>query len=126
MNTDKGDKQGPVSIAVAVTGEAPDAKAPDGGKEGEGQKPEARVAAFGDSDFASNNAFGISGNRDLFLNTVNWLSQQENLISIRPKEPEDRRITLTADQQQRIFWLSLVIIPGAVLAGGIYTWWRRR
>ena len=126
LNADKGDKQGPIPIAVAVTGEAPDAKQPEAGKPAEGPKPEARVAAFGDSDFASNSAFGISGNRDLFLNTVNWLSQQENLISIRPKEPDDRRITLTADQQQRIFWLALVIIPGAVFAGGVYTWWRRR
>ncbi|MBI3262681.1 MAG: GldG family protein, partial [Acidobacteria bacterium] len=126
LDTAKGDKQGPISIAVAVSGEAPDAKALDGAKPGEGQKPETRVAAIGDSDFAANYALGIQGNRDLFMNTVNWLSQQENLISIRPKEPEDRRITLTADQQRRIFWLSLVIIPGAVLAGGVYTWWRRR
>lgn len=126
LDTAKGDKQGPISIAAAVSGEAPDAKTPDGAKPGEGQQPEARVAAVGDSDFAANYALGIQGNRDLFLNTVNWLSQQENLISIRPKEPEDRRITLTADQQRRIFWLSLVIIPGAVLAGGVYTWWRRR
>ena len=42
---------------------------------------------------------GIPGNRDLFMNTVGWLSQQENLISVRPKEAEDRRITLTAAQQ---------------------------
>ena len=33
----------------------------------------------------------FQGNRDLFLNTVNWLAQQENLISIRPRDPQDRR-----------------------------------
>ena len=54
-------------------------------------KPETRIAVFGDSDFVTNGYLGIPGNTDLFLNTVNWLAQQENLISIRPKEPEDRR-----------------------------------
>ena len=36
------------------------------------------------------------------MNTIGWLSQQENLISIRPKDPDDRRITLTATQQSNI------------------------
>ena len=58
-------------------------------------KPETRVAVFGDSDFAANLGINIEGNADLFLNTVNWLVQQENLIAIRPKQPDDRRVTLT-------------------------------
>ena len=62
----------------------------------------------------------------MFLNTVNWLAQQENLISIRAREPEDRRLTLTADQQRRLYWLSLLLVPGFVLGTGVYTWWRRR
>jgi ABC-type uncharacterized transport system involved in gliding motility auxiliary subunit len=60
------------------------------------------------------------------MNIVGWLSQQENLISIRPKEPDDRRITLTATNQANIQWLSLLIIPAAIFGTGIYTWWRRR
>ena len=63
--------------------------------------PETRIVVIGDSDFASNGWLGIPGNRDLFMNAVNWLAQQENLISIRPKDPEDRRITLSADQDRR-------------------------
>jgi ABC-type uncharacterized transport system involved in gliding motility auxiliary subunit len=81
---------------------------------------------MGDSDFAANNALGIPGNRDLFLNIIGWLSQQENLISIRPKEPDDRRITLTATQQTNIAWISIVIVPGAIFGTGVYAWWRRR
>ena len=87
---------------------------------------EARVAVFGDSDFASNGAVGIQGNADLALNAINWLAQQDNLIAIRPREPEDRRITLTADQQARINWLALLMIPGGILGAGVYTWWSRR
>ena len=89
-------------------------------------KPETRLVVFGDSDFVTNGYLGIPGNRDLFLNSVNWLAQQENLISIRPKDPEDRRVTLTADQAKLIFWLSILIIPGLILAAGVQTWWRRR
>ncbi len=60
------------------------------------------------------------------MNTVGWLSQQENLISVRPKEAADRRITLTAAQQLRINWLALAIIPGSIFGAGIMRWWRRR
>lgn len=89
-------------------------------------KPETRLAVIGDSDFAANFALGIQGNRDLFVNTVNWLAQQENLISIRPKDPEDRRISMTAGQQTAVRWLSLLILPALVFGAGIYSWMRRR
>jgi gliding motility-associatede transport system auxiliary component len=121
----KGDKPGPVTIGSAVTAAAkaaPDAK-PDAA---DAPKPEARLVVIGDSDFAANGGLGIQGNRDLFMNAVGWLSQQENLISIRPKDADDRRVTLTATQQANLNWLSLLIIPGCIFATGVYTWWRRR
>jgi ABC-type uncharacterized transport system involved in gliding motility auxiliary subunit len=123
---DPEDKKGPVSIAAAVS--APAASAPKDAKPGDdaAKTPETRIAAFGDSDFASNAALGIQGNRDLFLNTVNWLAQQENLISIRAKDPQDRRITMTADQLTRTFYITVLIVPGFILLAGVQTWWRRR
>jgi len=135
-----GDKKGPIGIAAAVSADAPEQPAADGagnsGQSGGGSenkggaaetpKRQTRVVVFGDSDFAANAALGVSGNRDLFLNTVNWLAQQENLISIRPREAEDRRVTLTAERQRLTFYLSVLIIPGLVIAAGIATWWRRR
>jgi ABC-type uncharacterized transport system involved in gliding motility auxiliary subunit len=125
---DGSDKAGPVSLGVAVSGPATNAPAPkEPPKPGETPKPvEARIVAIGDSDFASNAALGVQGNRDLFLNTVNWLAQQENLISIRAKDPEDRRITLTAKQEQVIFYLTVLVVPGLILLAGVQTWWRRR
>jgi ABC-type uncharacterized transport system involved in gliding motility auxiliary subunit len=121
LDESKGDKKGPITIAAAVSAPvtAADAK-PDE------PKKETRVAVFGDSDFAATAGLGIQGNRDLFMNTVGWLSQQENLISIRPKDPDDRRITLTATQQSFITWVSLLFIPGAIFGAGISNWWRRR
>jgi ABC-type uncharacterized transport system involved in gliding motility auxiliary subunit len=84
------------------------------------------MVVYGDSDFASNMLFRAAGNRDLFMNTVGWLSQQENLISIRPKEASDRRLTMTAAQQSNVTWLSLLIVPLAIFGTGVYSWWRRR
>ena len=75
-----------------------------------------------DHDFAVNR----NGTRDIFMNTVGWLSQQENLISIRPVQAGDSRITLTASEQSFITWMSLLLIPGAIFGTGFYAWWRRR
>ena len=124
LDESKGDKKGPISLAAAVSAATTPAATP--AKPDEGPKPETRVVVFGDSDFAANGGLGIQGNRDLFMNIVGWLSQQENLISIRPKEADDRRITLTATQQANINWLSLLIIPAAIFGTGVYSWWRRR
>ncbi len=141
MEEEQGDVPGPISIAAAVAVEveaAPDAGGDEaaetdagageeaGAEDADEGPTEARVAVFGDSDFAANGSLGIQGNRDLVLNAVNWLAEQENLISIRPREPEDRRITLTADQQFRIQVAALFLIPGLIFGTGVFTWWRRR
>jgi len=131
FNADQGDKMGPITLGAAVSAAAtvapatPAANGTPAAPDAE-RKPESRVVGIGDSDFAANFGLGIQGNRDFFMNAVNWLAQQENLIAIRPREPQDRRLTLTADQQQRIMLLCLFIIPGIVFASGVYTWWRRR
>jgi ABC-type uncharacterized transport system involved in gliding motility auxiliary subunit len=125
LDESKGDKKGPIVLGAAVSAAAPSATPPKPG-EPDAPKPETRLAVIGDSDFAANGTLGVPGNRDLFMNTVGWLSQQDNLISIRPKESDDRRITLTATQESNIFWLSLLIVPGFIFGAGVYSWWRRR
>ncbi|MCX6552080.1 MAG: GldG family protein, partial [Acidobacteria bacterium] len=67
----KGDRKGPVSIAAAVS--APSVRS-DGGDPTGTPAAGARVAIVGDSDFASNAAVTTQGNKDLFLNTIGWLS----------------------------------------------------
>ena len=106
---DKGDVQGPVSLAVAVSAPVDGATPPPpaDGQDANPNKPETRLVVVGDSDFAANAVAGMAGNRDMFLNIVNWLAQQENLISVRPRDPEDRRITLTAGQDRIIFWFTV-------------------
>jgi ABC-type uncharacterized transport system involved in gliding motility auxiliary subunit len=128
-----GDKAGPVSVAVATSAPATDAPAPapatpatPNAKPEDAPKPETRVVIVGDSDFASNRALSIQGNREIFLNMTNWLAQQENLIAIRPRNPEDRPLTMTADQQQYVFYFTMFIVPALLLANGVRVWWRRR
>jgi ABC-type uncharacterized transport system involved in gliding motility auxiliary subunit len=132
MDEKSGDKPGPISIGVAVSAPVAAPPAADASKEkkpAEGEdapKPETRMVVVGDSDFATNAALGIQGNRDIFMNSVNWLAQQENLIAIRPRDAADRRITLTATAATGMFWISIVLIPAIVLGTGVFTWWRRR
>ena len=65
-------------------------------------------------------------NGDLFFNTIDWLAQDENLISIRPKAPTDRHVSLTVAQATMLRWFDLVFLPGVVLISGVYIWWKSR
>jgi ABC-type uncharacterized transport system involved in gliding motility auxiliary subunit len=139
----KDDRQGPIALAAVVTVRAPEpspspeaspspspspSASPSPGEEekAEEKKPEGRVVAFGDSDWASNTLLGFQGNKDLFLNAVAWLSQDTDLISIRPREPDDQRLFLTANQSQNVWLVSVILLPGLFVALGIGAWWRRR
>jgi len=103
---------GPLSLGVAASR-----------KSGSG---EARLVVIGNSAFAANPFLGQQKNGDLFYNTINWLAQDENLISIRPKSQTNRRITLTQAQSSALMWLDLIFLPGIVILSGVYIWWKRR
>ncbi|HID95371.1 MAG TPA: hypothetical protein EYP53_04850 [Candidatus Latescibacteria bacterium] len=111
------DKRGPVSVAVAVSG------SPEGSESG---SKGARLVIFGDSEFANNQFFKQQANGDLFLNSINWLAEEEELVSIRPKEPGFSPLYLTRRQGKTIFWLTLVLLPAAVLVSGVVIWWKKR
>jgi ABC-type uncharacterized transport system involved in gliding motility auxiliary subunit len=107
----KKDKKGPLTLAAAGT------------YSGKG-----RFVVVGSSAWTANNFLRFNGNRDLFLNMMNWLSADEDLISIRPKEPADQAVNVQKLGQsiQRIFFASIVFLPLIVIASGVAVWWKRR
>jgi ABC-type uncharacterized transport system involved in gliding motility auxiliary subunit len=126
------DRKGPISLAAVATVKAPapaptptPSPAPSPAPE-EPKAAEGRVVAVGDADFASNSLLGFQGNKDFFLNAVAWLAEDADLISIRPKEPENQALYLTPQVFARILLVAFVALPGLFVILGIVTWWRRR
>ena len=111
---DPKNKKGPLTIAAAGSYNT--------GKE----NSQGRFVVIGSSAWAANSFLNFNGNRDLALNTMNWLSSDEDLISIRPKAPEDRRITMTRAQMNVVRITSQFVLPLIVIVAGVSVWWRRR
>jgi ABC-type uncharacterized transport system involved in gliding motility auxiliary subunit len=111
---DPQNRKGPFTIAAAGTYNT--------GK----PNSEGRFVVIGSSSWAANRFLAFNGNGDLALNAVNWLSSDEDLISIRPKPPEDRRITMTRAQLILVRTVSQFVLPLIVVIAGTMVWWKRR
>jgi|SRR5262245_4665757 len=108
VKPDPQDPKGPLAVAAVAT------------------KDKARIVVFGTSNLAANQFLNLQGNRDFFLNTVSWLAEQEDLISIRPKDARQTPVFLTSQQAQAVFLIPVILVPGLLLFGGITTVVRRR
>ena len=84
------------------------------------------MVVVGSSVFAHNSFLGRGGNLDLLLNMLNWLTSDEDLISIRPKDPENTPLDLTGGQLSSLFWGSVVGLPLIIIFAGVWVWWERR
>jgi ABC-type uncharacterized transport system involved in gliding motility auxiliary subunit len=85
-----------------------------------------RFVVIGSSGFLTNGMLNFQANRDLALNAVNWLSSDEDLISIRPKAPEDRRLNVNQRQMNTFFYFDLIAIPLLIIVGGVSIFVKRR
>lgn len=119
VKPDPEDKTGPLPVAVVAT---VDATKPPEGK----QNVKARLVVFGTSNLAANQFLNVQGNKDLFLNTVSWLAEEEDLIAIRPKDLRQTPIFLTATQGKLVFWIPVVALPVGIMICGIAVTLRRR
>src|SRR5579863_390654 len=80
---------------------------------------QSRIVVVGSSSWITNSLMGAPvGNRDLILNMMNWLTSDEDLISIRPKQPEDRRLTVTGATMRILFMTSVILLPMIVIFSG--------
>jgi len=126
-NFDEGvDTKGPVPIMAYATISRP-SESNEEDEMFEEHKPEdAVIALVGDSDFVTNAMYQTQGNKDLFLNTINFLADRGELISVRPKQQESVYLTMTAQQGRIAFLVSIILIPLFSIAVGIYITIQRR
>lgn len=131
------DRKGPVPVGAVATIEVPsEVQSPrsDVPKEQETLHPEpstlnrkkGRIVAYGTSGFIANSHLNLSGNRDLFLNSVSWLAEEEELIAIRPRQAAFTPLVLTARQGRFAFWTTVIVPPLAILGTWIAVFLRRR
>ena len=105
------ERWGPLTIVVA----------------GENPTTTGRVVVFGSSNFAIDPNFDAYGNGDMFVNSVDWAAEQEDLTNITPKTPTQRTFIVPSSFQWIMILLgSVFIIPGLVIFGGVATWLKRR
>ena len=111
------DIPGPVPVAVAIErGPVPGVHV---------QIRPTRLVVVGDSDFASNGGL-MGANADLFLNSVNWLLDRGELLSMAPRALEETRLVMDARHLRNLFWTVGVALPGLVAMLGLWVAWRRR
>jgi hypothetical protein len=104
------DLRGPVSLGVAVAADADTSMVTDG---------RARLVVFGDADFASNEYFAQQANGELFIGSVNWLTEDEDRLEIALRQPAFNPINLIGNQGSVILWVSVFILPFAVALSGM-------
>ncbi|MDX1518998.1 MAG: ABC transporter, partial [Gammaproteobacteria bacterium] len=85
-----------------------------------------RIIVSGDGDFLSNTYIGNSGNLELGVRLINWLSSDDELITIPPRIAEDLYIELSDTVKIIIIIGFLIVLPVGLLVTGIAVWWRRR
>ena len=117
------DQHGPLTLGVAGT--LPTV-AQNGGLQNVGDSTDARFVVYGSPDFVSNSIIDFQGNRDLFLNTMDWLAHQQNFISIRPQSPTSAPLNLNAAEMKGILLIFLAGLPLLVILIAVGVWWRRR
>ena len=111
------DRPGPIPLAVAVErGPVPGIDV---------QIRSTRLVVFGDSGFVSNAAL-TGGDEDLFMRSLNWLLDRDELMTIASREIDELRLVLSQQQQRWLHLWVLGALPGAVALCGLLVWSRRR
>ncbi|WP_282938866.1 GldG family protein [Paenibacillus sp. RC67] len=111
-NTTKGDKdiKGPLNLGYVV--------------ETKDNKPKAVV--LGSYTSLRDDYFQQQGNRDFALNSVGWLQEQKDQVTIRPRENQAQMAMFTGGQAYSIFYGTVLLFPLLFLIVGGTIWWRRR
>jgi len=106
------DVAGPISIAAALRRTL--------------QDREQHVVVIGSGHFLANSYLGNGSNLDFGINLINWLVEDENLITIQPRATLDSNLTMSKSALTVIVSVFLIILPLFFLVCGITVWWQRR
>ena len=112
------DTRGPITVVMAVQGNLEQL--------GYAKSGDAKMVVYGSTDFADNQNAGTFFNRDFFINSADWLTGEENSISIRPRSIRASRFRLTTAQFSIVFAFAVLLLPEMLLIAGIVVWWERR
>jgi len=117
------DQKGPIPVAVVVEGIA----------ETEQNKLKTspfkgRLVVFGSSEFISNQYLDLAGNRNLFMNTVRYLTEDQPLIIVKKNlTAGDKAPLILPPVQARMVFIAVVILqPALIMAIGVVVAWRRK
>lgn len=121
----EGDDPPPLVVGAVATGDFGDGHAGHGHAH-TGQDHQGRLVVFGDGDWMNNRLGAQQGNTDLFLNTVNWLAQRPEKITIRPRQRARSEMALTPQDLSMLRVVSLDILPVLLIALGAGVVWIRR
>jgi ABC-type uncharacterized transport system involved in gliding motility auxiliary subunit len=119
------DKKGPFTLAALAEIDLSPKGPGEAGKKAVEEK-KAEMVVFGNVDFANNTYFNLSGNGDLFLNSINFLAQEEKQILIRRPDKQSQPLLLTGLQNWVLLMTSLVAVPLIMVGAGIFAYFRRR
>jgi ABC-type uncharacterized transport system involved in gliding motility auxiliary subunit len=108
---DDADVKGPLNLGYAV--------------ENKDKKPKAVI--LGGSTFLLDQEIQNQGNRDFALNSIGWLQEQTNQVTIRPRQGDAyQQAAIMPSQANTIFFGTVVLFPLLFLVIGGLIWWRRR
>ena len=117
----------PVSLAVAIQREGTESTTGDTPSPDTQEESTTRIVVIGDSDFANNFFFHGTGGGDFFLNAVNWLTLEKDLIAIRPVDPSERSLRMMTPHEVAFVQMTAIfLIPIIIFLIGVGVWWRRR
>jgi ABC-type uncharacterized transport system involved in gliding motility auxiliary subunit len=85
------------------------------------------VILIGSSNFAADLNFDVYANSDLFVNAVGWAAGMGESIDITPKDTTMRTFKSPSQLGAISIYLgTFCVIPGLVMAAGVYAWASRR
>ncbi|MFC1883339.1 GldG family protein [Thermodesulfobacteriota bacterium] len=127
---DDNDRRGPISLAaISELDPSPDKISNDKNVQRNNQNKitgKGRLLVFGDADFASNRLIEHAGNSDFIYNSINYLVDRGDLITIRKERRPVEPLSLSRQQGRIVFLIPVVIMPLVVLLIGTFVWYRRK